>query len=119
MRVKLDENVTVRAKSLFAEAGHEADSVTDEGMTGVHDDRLLAVCVREHRLLVTFDVGFGDVRAHAPGTHAGVVLMRLRDQQPAATLDVLRRVLATHDLDSFAGALVVVTDENVRIRRSS
>jgi predicted nuclease of predicted toxin-antitoxin system len=118
VRVKLDENVSVRAKALFVAAGHDAESVIDEGMPGVRDEELLAVCAREERVLVTFDVGFGDVRAHPPGTHAGVVLLRLRDQQPAATFEVLRSLLAAHDLVAFAGSLAVVTDENVRIRRA-
>ena len=118
MRVKLDENVSAVASALFTESGHETHTVTDEGLNGVDDEQLFAVCVRKDRLLITFDVGFGDVRAHPPGTHAGIILMRLRDQQPAVTLDVLRRVLAAHDLASFAGALVVVSDDHVRIRRA-
>lgn len=117
-RVKLDENVTAAAKSLFTAAGHQVDSVPDQGLTGVADDTVLAARVREGRWLVTFDVGFGDVRAHPPGQHPGIVLRRLRDQQPMATLDVVRRVLAEHDLESLAGSLPVVTDESVRIRRA-
>ncbi len=117
MKVKLDENITVEAVSLFIEAGHDAATVLDEDLKGADDEHLLAVCVREGRMIVTFDLGFGDVRAHPPGQHAGVLLMRLRDQQPEATLEVLHRFLSAYDLDSLAGALVVVTEENVRIRR--
>jgi hypothetical protein len=61
---------------------------------------------------------FGDVRAYQPGSHNGIVLLRLGDQRPDATLDVLRRFLAEHKLDDLAGALIVVSDDRVRIRRS-
>ena len=67
MKVKLDENVTAAASALFMEAGHETHTVTDEGLNGVDDEQLFAVCVREDRLLITFDVGFGDVRASSAG----------------------------------------------------
>lgn len=117
MRVKLDENVTAHAKLLFTAAGHDVETVPDEGMTGVSDAQLLERCAQEGRLLVTFDVGFGDVREHPPGSHAGILLLRLHDQQPQTTIDVLRRVLGAHDLSALARAVVVVTDETVRIRR--
>jgi hypothetical protein len=31
---------------------------------------------------VTFDVGFGDIRAYPPAGHHGIIVLRLRDQQP-------------------------------------
>jgi predicted nuclease of predicted toxin-antitoxin system len=65
------------------------------------DESLIEICRREQRLLITFDIGFADVRAHAPGSHFGVVLLRLRDQQPARVLDVFQRLLAGHDFASF------------------
>lgn len=117
MKIKLDENVTVAALDLFASFDHQAHSVHDEAMTGAPDLELLDVCRREDRLLVTFDLGFGDLRAHPPGTHRGVVLLRLPDQQPDAVLAVLRRLLKSHDLDQLTRCLVVVTNERVRIRR--
>jgi predicted nuclease of predicted toxin-antitoxin system len=77
VKVKLDENVTVVASSVLTAAGHDADTVSDERLTGVDDETLLQVCQREQRMLITFDVGLGDVRAHPPGSHHGVVLLRL------------------------------------------
>lgn len=114
MKAKLDENVTVAAKALFEAAGHQADSVTDEGLTGTADEPLLEICGREGRLLVIFDVGFGDIRAHPPGTHPGVMLLRLSDQQPAAVLNVLERLLDAHKIERLAGTLTVVTEDRVR-----
>lgn len=119
MRIKLDENITVLAADVLSRAGHhDVHSVPDEAITGAPDAALWSVCQREHRMLVTFDLGFGDVRSYPPGTHYGVVLLRLTDQQPDVVLDVLRRFLATHDLDALAGCLVVVDDHRVRIRHA-
>ncbi len=118
MKVKLDENITTAAKALIAQHGHEVDSVLDEGLRGVTDSVLIEACSSDGRMLVTFDVGFGNVHAYQPGTHNGIVLLRLADQRPEATLDVLRRFLIGHVLDELAGALIVVSDDRVRIRRS-
>ncbi len=117
MRVKLDENITAAAKALIAQHGHEVDTIPDEGLTGAADPVVIEVCRSDERMLVTFDIGFGDVRRYPPGSHHGIVLLRLADQRPDITLDLLRRFLAEHRLDDLAGALLVVTDDRVRIRR--
>ena len=116
MRVKLDENITRQAKALFEQHGHECDAVEDEGLAGSADRRIMDVCRSEDRLLVTFDVGFGDVRAYPPSSHAGVVLLRLRDQRLSGVLGPLRKLLRSHDVDELRGRLVVVTEERVRVR---
>lgn len=118
MKIKLDENITEHAKALFERHGHECDSVADEGLAGSSDRKIIDVCRAEGRLLVTFDVGFGDIRAYPPPSHAGIVLLRLRDQRLAGVVAPLRKLLYSHDITRFVGHLVVVTDERVRIRSS-
>ena len=118
MRVKLDENITSAAVALLTTAGHVVDTVSDEGLTGAADSLVIDACRSEQRLLVTFDVGFGDVRVYPPGSHHGVVLLRLADQRPDITLDILRRLLLGYVLDDLVGAVVVVSADRVRIRRS-
>jgi predicted nuclease of predicted toxin-antitoxin system len=117
VRVKLDENVPAAAVPVFAGRGHDVHTIPDEGMVGHPDDAVWGACVTEQRMLVTFDLGFGDIRAYPP-SHPGVILLRLPDQRPAMVADVLGRFLADHDLDALAGHLVIVTDTVVRWRRA-
>jgi len=44
VRNKLDENITVAAKAPLTAAGHQVDTVADEGLTGTPDPALLDVC---------------------------------------------------------------------------
>ena len=119
MKVKLDENVTAAAVALLAEHSHDVDTVPTERLTGAKDAVVMEACRSDSRMLVTFDVGFGDVRAYPPGSHPGIVLLRISDQRPDNTLDLLRRFLSQHSLDDLAAALVVVSDTRVRIRRTA
>ncbi len=117
MKFKLDENVTAAAAALFASGGHDVDTVAHEGLTGAADADVMAAARSGERMLVTFDVEFGDVRQHPVGSHSGVVVLRLGDQRPTIVLDVLRGLVENHDLDALAGSLVVVTERMIRIRR--
>ena len=116
MRLKLDENITVDANDLLVALGHDVDTVPDEDLTGRPDHDVLAAAVNDERALVTCDLGFGDPRTYPPGSHRGVILLRLRDQQPDNVVSVLQGLAKNHDLDELAGCVVVVTEGLIRIR---
>ena len=116
MKIKLDENITTAAKHLFEAHGHQCHTVLEEELTGAPDAKLVDLCRSEQRMLVTFDLGFGDVRVYPPAEHAGILLLRLRDQQPDATLQALRSLLAARDLAGLVQRLTVVTEDRVRVR---
>jgi predicted nuclease of predicted toxin-antitoxin system len=117
VRIKLDENLIVAAQAVLIKHGHDVHTVHDEDLIGAPDSDLLTVCRDEQRMLVTFDLGFGDLRAYPPGTHPGVIVLRLGAQQPGAVLDVVERLVTDQDLDQMKGCLLV-SEERVRIRRA-
>lgn len=117
MRLKLDENIPTGASGVAADLGLDADTVADEGLTGSSDVDVMAAATREGRFLVTLDRGLGDIRLYPPGTHPGVAVLRLDSQDAASTMAAIRTFLARDDLDQFAGCVVVVRRNLVRVRR--
>ncbi len=79
MKVKLDENIPVRLAGLLATFGHAVDTVASEGLKGRSDSDVWSAAQREDRFLITQDLDFSDVRQFKPGTHAGLLLVRLRE----------------------------------------
>lgn len=118
MKVKLDENASRSLVDLLAAPGHDADTTTDEGLSGADDDTLFAAARSSGRLLVTLDRGFADLRRYPPGTHSGIVVLRPADQSVRAVNALVRRMLAERDLDALAGAITIVEPGRVRIRRT-
>ena len=88
MRVKLDENLPVQLKRLFAESGHDAATVVDEGLGGASDTEVAAVCIGEERVLVTQDLDFCDIRTYPPVEYFGIVVFRLSTGARDALLEV-------------------------------
>ncbi|MFW6034359.1 MAG: DUF5615 family PIN-like protein [bacterium] len=70
------------ARDLLRTLNHDVDTVADEGLAGAVDAAVLAAAADEARLLLTLDRGLGDVRAYPPGTHAGVLVIRVDHQSP-------------------------------------
>ncbi len=58
MRFKLDENLPVELAADPRLAGHESDTVADEGLEGADDVTVVAAAFREGRILLTLDKGF-------------------------------------------------------------
>jgi predicted nuclease of predicted toxin-antitoxin system len=77
VKIKLDENLPATTGSIFAEAGHDVDTVADEGLAGSDDPTVSRVASEAARLVITLDRGFGDIQRYPPGTHAGILVLRL------------------------------------------
>lgn len=116
MRFLLDESAEFRLAAFLTERGHDVTSIAHDYPAGLADRQVLAIARREGRILITNDRDFGELilRQHLP--HAGVIFFRLRTQNPRTKLARLADVLA-HYVDQL-DALLVVTDQHVRIRRS-
>jgi hypothetical protein len=71
----------------------------------------------ERRFFITLDVGFGDLRVYPPGTHAGILLVRLSRQGPKAVTAAVQRVLMHLRPVEMEGCLIVVDDWRTRVRR--
>jgi predicted nuclease of predicted toxin-antitoxin system len=107
VRVKLDENLPDSVLSILGRAGHDVDTARAEGLRGAKDPALLAGATADGRLLLTLDRSLGDIRAYPPGTHAGIVVVRLKHQSPRAIRDAVERISVTVDFADLRGCVAV------------
>jgi predicted nuclease of predicted toxin-antitoxin system len=70
VKFKLHENLPASSAAVLARAGHDVDTVTAEGLTGAPDRDVVVAATAEGRILISLDVGMGDIRAYPPGSHA-------------------------------------------------
>lgn len=116
MKFKLDENLPVSSSAILASAGHDVDTVAAEGLVGAPDQDVVAAATAVGRILISLDRGLGDIRAYPPGTHAGIVVLRLTDQSAAAAIKAVTDLATLTDPDSLAGAVSVLQRGLLRIR---
>jgi predicted nuclease of predicted toxin-antitoxin system len=117
LKFKLDENMPADFAALLQEHGHEAADVVQEGLGGEDDPPVLAAAVSEDRILLTFDLDFADIRQYPPGTHAGIVVFRLRDQRWRSLEKPATRLLESGGLQSLERGLAIVDESRVRWKR--
>jgi predicted nuclease of predicted toxin-antitoxin system len=88
-----------------------------EGLKGAKDDDLWPAVQRTKRFLITKDLEFSDARKYPPGTHEGIMVVRLSDDRSQAVAERLTSVLRGETVEDWGGLLIIVTDHKVRVRR--
>jgi predicted nuclease of predicted toxin-antitoxin system len=116
MKIKLDENLPSGLAKILAQLGHDADTITEEGLAGSEDPQVWEAAQRTGRFLITQDLDFSDVRKFAPGTHHGILLVRLREPGRVALMKRIRYLFETEDTEQWQRCFVVVTEHKIRIR---
>jgi predicted nuclease of predicted toxin-antitoxin system len=117
MKAKIDEDLPVEVAARLVALGHDVQTVFDEGLQGSPDREIWEAAPREGRLLVTQDLDFSDVRRFAPGTHHGVLLIRLRFPSRLKLIARIEEIFVAEDVNRWAGCFVVATERKIRVRR--
>ena len=102
---------------LLTEAGHDVDTSPQENLIGADDDVLWAAAQAAGRFLITQDLDFSDIRRFPPGSHAGLLLLRLDHPSRSELHERMRQILETEDFESWKRCLVVTTEHKIRVRR--
>lgn len=117
MRVKIDENLPEDLVELLAARGFDADSAGSEGLSGHDDASIWTAAQRDGRLLLTQDLDFSDIRRFKPGSHAGILLLRLHDPSRRRLIQRTTDLFESAESRTWAGCVVVATEHKVRVRK--
>ena len=77
MKFKLDENISRRGAVFLQSAGHDVETVYQEGSGGVDDERIFQAAIFEQRSLITLDHDFGLILRFPPEDSHGIVILEL------------------------------------------
>ena len=119
MRVKLDENIPASLREILVGLGHETDTVPSEGLRGCPDADVWSATQHAGAFLITQDLDFSDIRQFRPGTHHGILVLRLREPGRQALTERIRSIFQSEDVDNWRACFVVATERKIRIRRST
>ena len=117
MRIKLDENLPSALSAVLSTLGHDVDTVVDEGLGGHSDEAVWRAVQEGASFLITQDLDFSDSRVFKPGTHHGILLVRLASPGRRALLARIGNLFRSEDVGSWSGCFVVATEHKLRVRR--
>ncbi len=116
MKLKLDENLSRHLKPVLIGLGHDVLTAADENLLSHPDTEIAHVAKEEHRMLMTLDIEFADLRKYPPGSHPGVILFRPLSLSPLSVNAFITDFVRRTDLDKLAACVAVVDPVHVRVR---
>ncbi|MDA8285155.1 MAG: DUF5615 family PIN-like protein [Actinomycetota bacterium] len=118
MRFLVDQCLSGDLAEGLVAAGHDAVHVAAYGLSRADDDEILARAAHEGRVLISADTDFGGLLAARGATLPSVILYRRRTRRrPHEQVMVLLANLGAIEDDLNAGAIAVIDDRGIRIRR--
>ncbi len=116
--ILLDQNMPREVQPWLeaARPGWTVRHTAEVGQSTAADDEVAAWAAGVGAIIVTFDEDFADQRHYPVGSHPGVVRLRVR-ARAAEAIEALSRLLDQVNDDDLPGALVVIGQANIRVRR--
>ncbi len=119
MKFKLDENFGRRTQQLFRLAGHDVQTVRDQGLQGSPDHALYDHCCHEQRCLVTLDLDFAEVTRFPPNQTAGIAVIRIPKNPTLPLLEsLIRQFLYALNTTSVNKQLWIIEIGRIRVHQS-
>jgi predicted nuclease of predicted toxin-antitoxin system len=76
--------VSMSTAASLREAGHDAVHLRDQGLFKMEDSEILDKARSESRIVLTFDLDFGDLLAASGQRLPSVIIFRLANQTPSS-----------------------------------
>jgi predicted nuclease of predicted toxin-antitoxin system len=117
MRFLADMGVSMRVVEWLREQRHDVAHLRDENLQRMPDSDIFVKAATEGRVLLTFDLDFGEIVALSARENVSVVLFRLHNTRTPHVVERLNVVLEETEQVLRSGAIVVVEENRLRIRR--
>lgn len=109
--------VARRTASRLREVGHDVVHLRELGLQSLPDASILERAHAEGRIILTFDLDFGDLLALGYHRSPSVIIFRLMNQTPDSVNPRLSEVVTAQADDLAVGAIVIVEESAYRVRR--
>ncbi len=97
--------------------GHDARHLREEGLHRLLDGEIFAKAAAERRIVLTFDLDFGEIVALSQSQPVSIILFRLHNTRAPRVIERLQHVLEKSKQALEQGAIVVVEEPRHRVRR--
>lgn len=117
MRFLADRGVAMRIVEWLRAQGHKVSHLRGEGLQRMPDGDIFLKAATESRILLTFDLDFGEILALSGERKVSVVLFRLYNTRTPHVIERLKVALAQSKTVLETGSILVIEENRVRTRR--
>lgn len=117
MRFLADVGISPQTAVFLRELGHDAVHVREQNLQRASDAEIILKARQENRIVLTHDLDFGALMAASGKRLPSVILFRLSNMRPDNVNVRVEQILHDHADILNEGALLSVSDGQIRVRR--
>ena len=116
MKFLADLGISPTTVAFLRGLGYDAVHLSEQGLERLPDPGIVEKARQEGRVVLVHDLGFGELVAASGATLPSVITFRLRNMHPDRVNGALHSVISQHREALEHGAMVSVTEGQVRVR---
>ena len=117
MQFLADMGISMRVVEWLRLQSHDVVHLRDRGLQRLPNGDIFQLALQEKRIVLTFDLDFGEILALSRGNLVSVILFRLHNTLSDHVINRLEFVLQQSSPELAQGAIVVVEESRHRIRK--
>ena len=114
----IDEDMPRSTANTLKDNGYEIIDVRDCGLRGKTDREIFEFAIKENLVILTGDLGFGNLLKFPIGSHWGIVIVHFPNDTPIPLLNeqIIKGFKSLMEND-FHKNLIILEPKKIRIRR--
>ncbi|MBI1870212.1 MAG: DUF5615 family PIN-like protein [Chlamydiae bacterium] len=116
MKFLADMGVSWRVIDWLRSQGHDAKHLHEEGLQKLSDKDIFSKGASEGRIILTFDLDFGEIAAFSTAANVCTIVFRLHNTITPHVIDRLASVLSDCSQELQTGSIIIVEELRHRIR---
>jgi len=90
LRLLLNANLSPETAKFLRDLGFDVKSLLEEDLGAVSDEKVVKLAKKERRLIITFDLDFGEIYHFREEEKVGIIVLRLKDQTVESVNEALK-----------------------------
>ncbi|MDZ7292078.1 MAG: DUF5615 family PIN-like protein [candidate division KSB1 bacterium] len=115
MKFLVDMGISPKSADFLRSLGYDAVHLLDQGLGRLPDPDILEKARMEGRVLLTHDLGFGELVAASGTQLPSVIIFRLNNMKPERVDQYLREIISKHQDALVQGVIMSVTEGKIRV----
>jgi predicted nuclease of predicted toxin-antitoxin system len=111
-----DMGISPKSKEFLQALGYDAVHLLDQGLERLPDSEIMEKALTEGRIVLTHDLGFGDLLAASGERLPSVIIFRLQNMKPQNVNRYLQAIISQYSNELEQGVVVSVTEARIRVR---
>lgn len=118
LKFVIDEDMPRSTANVLKSKGYEALDVRDCGLRGKNDEEVFKFAQKEKAVILTGDLGFGNLLHFPVGSHSGIVIAHFPNEISTEELNnqIIKAFDNLNEAD-FNGSLIIIEPGKIRIRK--